>query len=179
MRRIACLIALCLAPASVLAAPPAADICKEAPPPPEPWASWGQSGHAIAGGEAASAPRLILGKPVLASLRPVSQVQFPAKPAKVQPKRYGGLFTLAVKEPARVGIALSGPAWVDVVTGSSASVAVDHGHGPECSGIRKIVWFDLGPGLHLVQIADAPTREIRVMAADARANRPLPPARDQ
>lgn len=178
MRRIACLLALCAVPLPALAAP-AADICKRAPPPPEPWTSWHQSGGAIAGGEPSSAPRLILGKPVVASLRPATQVQFPAKPGKAQPKTYGGLFTLALKAPARVGIALSGPVWVDVVIGRSAAASVDHGHGPECSGIRKIVWFDLAQGVHIVQIANAPGRHIRVMAADARANRPPPPMRDK
>ena len=174
MRRIACLLALCAAPMPAFAVPPA-DSCKDAPPPPEPWTSWGQSGTAIAGGEAASGPRIILGKPVRATLRPAAQVQFPSAPAKSAPKSYGGLFTLALRQPARVGIALSGPAWVDVVTGEHAQSSVDHGHGPECSGIRKIVWFDLSQGVHLVQISNAPQRQIRVMAADAGANRPRPP----
>lgn len=142
---------------------------------PEPWTSWTQSGDAIAGGDANSAPRLILGKPVLASLRPISQVQFPAKPARTEPKSYGGLFTVTLKTPARVGIGLSGPAWVDTVSGQIPNASVEHGHGPECSGIRKIVWFDLAPGTHWVQIANSASREIRVMAADAIANQPLPP----
>ena len=172
MRRIACLIALCAAPVAAAAGP---DPCRQAPPPQEPWTSWGQSGSAIAGGEAASGPRIILGKPVRATLRPAAQVQFPSAPVKSAPKSYGGLFTLALKQPARVGIALSGPAWVDVVTGQHSQSSVDHGHGPECSGIRKIVWFDLSQGVHLVQISNAPQREVRIMAADAQANRPLPP----
>jgi len=174
MRVTACLLALCLLPAPAHAEPSA--MCKDAPPPPEPWTSWMQSGNAIAGGEAASAPRLILGKPLAATLRPVAQVQFAATPGKGDAKSYGGLFTLALKAPARIGIGLSGPGWVDIVTGSVPQPSADHGHGPECSGIRKIVWFDLQPGLHTVQIADAPGREIRIMAADAAANRPLPPA---
>ena len=169
-RMIVCLLALCASvPAS--AAPQGTDMCREAPLPPEPWTSWMQSGTAIAGGEAATAPRLILGKPTLATLRPVTQVQFAAPVPALVPKSHGGLFTLALKAPARVGIALSGAAWIDVVTDHINQPSVDHGHGPECSGIRKIVWFDLQPGAHVVQIANAPAREIRVMAADALANR--------
>jgi len=170
---------LCVAPFAAQAASGRDDLCKEAPPPPEPWTSWSQSGNAIAGGEAAFAPRLILGKPVVASLRPVSQVQFAAASAESQPKTHGGLFSLAVKEPARVGIALSDPAGVDMVTERSPVPSVGHGHGPECSGISKIVWFDLRPGVHLVQIFNASGREIRIMAADAQANRPAPPLRNQ
>ncbi|ANI76541.1 MULTISPECIES: hypothetical protein [Sphingobium] len=174
MRVTACLLALCFVPALANAQP--ATVCKDAPPPPEPWTSWMQSGSAIAGAEPISAPRLILGKPVVATLRPVAQIQFAAAPAKIDAKSHGGLFTLAVKAPARIGVALSGPAWADVVIGSTSQPVVDHGYGLECSGIRKIVWFDLEPGLHIVQIANAPTREMRIMAADAIANRPLPRA---
>jgi len=172
MRLTACLLALSCIPALAHAQPAAK--CQDTPPPPEPWTSWAQSGSAIAGGEAASAPRLILGKPILATLRPNAQVQFVAPPAETGSKSNGGLFTLAVKFPARVGIALSAPAWVDIVTDRVAQPSVDHTHGPECSGIRKIVWFDLQPGLHIVQVSNAPAREIRLMAADAIANRSLP-----
>lgn len=178
MRRIACLMAFSLVPLPAGAVTQAVDACRQAPPPAEPWTSWSQSGTAVAGGEPATAPRLILGKPVVATLRPQGQVQFPVRPAQSGRSAQGGLFTLALKDPARVGIALSGPAWVDVITASSIVSAVDHGHGPDCSGIAKIVWFDLPPGVHLIALADASGRDIRVMAADARANRPRPPVPD-
>lgn len=173
MRVNACLLALCLTVAPAHARERSPAHCKEAPPPPEPWTSWMQSGRAIAGGEVASAPRLILGKPVIATLRPLSQVQFVVPPAGIEKKAYGGLFSLAVKVPARIGIGLSEPAWVDLVTKRAVQSSVDHGHGPECSSIAKILWFDLSPGLHIIQIANASARAIRIMAADAQANQPL------
>ena len=176
MRRIACLLALCVLPAPAEAAPPAPDMCQDAPPPPEPWTSWMQSGTAIAGGVPRSAPRLILGKPVVATLRPSVQVQYAVQRDQQRPKSHGGLFTLAVKTPARVGIGLSGPAWVDIVMDRQPVESVGDDHGPECSAIDRIVWFDLPAGIHLIQIADSPARELRVMAADALANRALPPA---
>ncbi|WP_313809529.1 hypothetical protein, partial [Sphingobium sp.] len=117
-------------------------------------------------------PRLILGKPVMASLRPGPQVQFVVPPGKNPPKSYAGLFTLSVKRPARIGMALSDAAWIDIAIGRTPLTSVDHGHGPACSGIRKIVWFDLPPGIHTIQIAAAPRPAIRIMAADAHANRP-------
>lgn len=144
----------------------------------EPWTSWTQSGAAVAGGESAAAPRLILGKPVTATLRPANYVQYAVKPGKGAGEGQGGLFTLSVKVPARVGIALSDAAWVDVVDGRTVLASVEHDHGPACSGIRKIVWFDLVAGVHLIQIAGAPGREIRIMAADAMANQSAPPAED-
>lgn len=144
--------------------------CTTSPVLEEPWASWPQSGDAIAGGTVDGAPRLILGKPVVATLRPAAQVQFPVPPGKSDAKSFGGLLTLSLKIPARVGIALSGPAWIDVVRGDAALKSVEHGHGPACSGIRKIVWFDLPAGLFTVQIANAPGGTVRVMAADAAAH---------
>jgi hypothetical protein len=114
---------------------------------------------------------LILGKPVIATLRPGDYVHFPVAPGKGGAQGHGGLFTLAVKTPARVGIALSDAAWVDVIKGTASVASVEHGHGAACSGIRKIVWFNLSAGLHTVQIANAPQATIRIMAADAIANR--------
>jgi hypothetical protein len=138
----------------------------------EPWTSWTQSGQARAGGQDHGAPALILGKPVVATLTPAAHVQFATPPGKGAKEGHGGLFALSLKQAARVGIALDGPAWVDVVTGVEAVASVEHGHGPACSGIRKIVWFDLPAGRHMVQIAGSKAATVRVMAADAMANQP-------
>jgi len=160
-------------PALAQADAKSAPACPEKPVIAEPWTSWTRSGTAIAGHDVAGAPALILGKPVTATLHPVAHVQFAADPARVpDAKSYAGLFRLSLKAPARVGIALSAGAWVDVVTGKTPAASVDHGHGATCSGIRKIVWFALPAGIHMVQIANAGAETIRVMAADARANQP-------
>lgn len=170
--------ALCLTALTPLAAWAQADAgaapaCPEKPVIAEPWTSWTQSGTAIAGHDVAGAPALILGKPVSATLHPVAHVRFAADPARApDAKSYAGLFRLSLKVPAKVGIALSVGAWVDVVTGKTPAVSVGHGHGAPCSGIRKIVWFALPAGTHRVQIANAKAETIRVMAADARANQP-------
>lgn len=155
------LVAADPAPAPAKAAPD----CAVAPVLEEPWTSWNQSGSMTAGGTVAGAPSLILGKPVTATLRPGAQVQFPVAPGKNEAKSWGGLFALSLNIPARVGIGLSGPAWVDMVSGDAVVASTTHGHGPDCSGIRKIVWFDLPAGKHLVQIANAPGDTIRIMAA--------------
>ena len=160
--------------ALLLAAAPAADpLCATPAPLAEPWTSWTQSGQGRAGTQTHRAPALILGKPVVATLTPAAHVQFAVPPGKGATEGFGGLFTLALKQAARVGVGLSGPAWVDVVTGTTPVASADHGHGPDCSGLRKIVWFNLPAGRHLVQIAGSKTAEVRVMAADAKANQPL------
>lgn len=49
------------------------------------------------------------------------------------------------------GIALDQPGWIDVVPGAAGGApltSVAHGHGPDCSTIRKIVRFELAPGTY-------------------------------
>lgn len=158
--------------ALLLAAVPA-PACAAPAPLAEPWTSWTQSGQAKAGAQVQGAPTLILGKPVVAALTPAAYVQFATTPGKGAKEGHGGLFGLSLKATARIGIALSGPAWVDVVTGTTPVASVEHGHGPDCSDIRKIVWFDLPAGRHIIQIAGSKDASIRIMAADAKANQPL------
>lgn len=161
-----------LAALLISAAPVPAIDCANPAPLVEPWTSWTQSGQAQAGALTHGAPALILGKPVVATLSPAAHIQFAVLPGKGAKEGHGGLFTLSLRQAARVGIALDGSAWVDVVTGTVAVPSVEHGHGPACSDIRKIIWFDLSAGRHLVQIAGSNAATVRVMAADARANQP-------
>ncbi|MCP1469707.1 hypothetical protein J3E64_001389 [Sphingobium sp. OAS761] len=151
---------------------PAEAGCAAPAPLAEPWTSWTQSGQVRAGTQADGAPSLILGKPVTATLTPADYVHYVLPPAKGAASGHGGIFTLSLRTAARVGIALSGRAWIDVVAGADLVPSVDHGHGPQCSGIRKIVWFDMTAGRHIVQVAGSPDAEIRLMAADAVANQP-------
>lgn len=171
MLRIACLLALCIASVPARAAAEPTNDCAHSPLPAEPWTSWRQSGRAVAGGEVMSAPRLTLGKPVLATLRPSTQVQFLVQPS-TQHGLQGGLFTFVLKKAARVGIALSTPARIEIVTDRIMTPSIGADEGPDCSGILSIRWFDLPEGAHVVQISGAKTRLIRVMAADATANQP-------
>ncbi|CAN5173506.1 hypothetical protein BH10PSE12_BH10PSE12_20060 [soil metagenome] len=162
------LMSLILAPAAYAQEPQPA--CLEKPQIAEPWTNWTQNSNAIAGygvGDAASLP---LGQPRTAQLHPVAQVQYPVPPGKPPAaKSFGGLFRVNLARPARVGIGLSGPAWVDVVAGEGLAPAIEHGHGLPCSGIAKIVWFDLPVGASIVAIAGAPDTAIRIMAADSAA----------
>jgi hypothetical protein len=57
-------------------------------------------------------------------------------------------------------VALSAGAWVDVVQGGTIAQSVAHGHGPECSGIRKIVSFHLAPGRYVLQLVASDVPEV-------------------
>ncbi|WP_447726904.1 hypothetical protein [Sphingomonas koreensis] len=65
----------------------------------------------------------------------------------------GGAVTIGfkVEKAGRYGVALDQRGWIDVmpdVAGGEALKSVVHGHGPQCSTIRKIVRFDLQPGAY-------------------------------
>lgn len=136
-----------------------------------PWQDWANIKPGVAGHQAGDAKTLLLGSALVASLHSIAHIQYVVKPGKpVAAGTFGGMFRLNLAKPSRVGIALSGAAWLDVVTGTTTAVSLDHGHGPDCSGIRKIVWFDLPRGANLVQIANAPTDSIRIMAIEKPAD---------
>ncbi|RYG77424.1 MAG: hypothetical protein EON59_17290 [Alphaproteobacteria bacterium] len=62
------------------------------------------------------------------------------------------------------GIALDQPGWIDVAAkGGAALVSVKHGHGPDCSTIRKIVRFELKPGAYTLTLAKLTKPVAKVM----------------
>ncbi|WP_374526477.1 hypothetical protein [Sphingopyxis sp.] len=83
---------------------------------------------------------------------------------KPDPFKYGGLVPIEVKKPARLVVALDAGAWIDLVRDAKFVTSVTHGHGPACSGIRKMVEFDVTPGRYVLQISSAPAASIRAMA---------------
>jgi len=50
-----------------------------------------------------------------------------------------------------------------VVSGGKAAASVAHSHGPDCSGVRKMVDFPLTPGTYTLQIAGSRQRAITVL----------------
>ena len=64
------------------------------------------------------------------------------------------------------GVALDQAGWIDLVPGTEGGTAlpsVKHGHGPECSTIRKIVRFDLKPGLYRLYVSGLSTPRVKAM----------------
>lgn len=152
-------------------AQPAAAMADGCPPEPvvaDPWLTWNSPAKVDAGHGVQDAAPIPLARAFDAALHPIAHVRFAAAPGKpLLAKSHGGVFRLNLAWAAHVGIALSGPAWVDVVQGATPVASVAHGHGAPCSGIAKTVWFDLAEGAYTVQLANAPDAAIRIMAADA------------
>lgn len=62
------------------------------------------------------------------------------------------------------GIALDQPGWIDVSPRGGAPLAsVSHGHGPDCSTIRKIVRYDLQPGDYTLTLSKLTRPQAKVM----------------
>lgn len=64
------------------------------------------------------------------------------------------------------GVALDQGGWIDVLPGAEGGAAlnsVKHGHGPECSTIRKIVRFDLTPGLYRLYVTGLAGQKVKAM----------------
>ena len=150
----------------VHAAETAAPACPaHAAPLPAPWTAWAKPQPAKSFDTATPSGFLSLDTAYDVTLFPIDKVSFALQPGKPIPlDRFGGVFALAVPHAAKVGIALSDGAWIDVINGDTAEATLEHGHGPDCSGIRKIVWFDLKDGIYRIQIEGAPKGSIRFMA---------------
>jgi len=99
---------------------------------------------------------LALGGEAQLTLKPATSVGF--KPALTRPAKegtFGGYFPVDVDKPGRYRIAASQGAWIDLVQKGERLKSADHAHGAPCSGIAKIVAFDLQPGRYWVQLSEA------------------------
>jgi hypothetical protein len=126
-------------------------------PVPAEWSGWSTTTPLTADLQAGGRKEMVLA--------PVGSVKLAAAPVKPPVTgMYAGVVAFDVARPGRAWIALDQGAWIDVVKDGAIVKSVTHGHGPKCSGIRKIVDFDLTPGRYIVQIVNAPKDRIGVMA---------------
>lgn len=110
--------------------------------------------------------KLAIGSEAMLALKPASAVDF--KPALARPAKdgtFGGYFPLDVAKAGRYRIGLSQAAWLDTVQKGERLKPADHAHGPACSGIAKIVAFDLQPGRYWLQLSNAKDASIGVEVA--------------
>lgn len=147
---------------------PAPPACTAPAPLPPELAGWAimkplRAASEVKGIAAATLP---IGSGVRAALLPTPKVAYPVRPEKPGGSvSSGGLFGFEVVRAGRYRVALDSGAWVDVVAGGTPAVSVAHGHGPACSGVRKMVDFDLAPGRYLLQIAGNGSPTIGLMVA--------------
>lgn len=134
--------------------------------PPAELSGWNQRVTVPAGDDARSAPQLEMGKGIDGFLRATPQVRYVLRPEKPGGSvSFGGLYAFTVKEAGNYRVALGSAAWIDVVKAGAAVSSIAHGHGPDCSGIRKMVDFTLEPGEYLLQISANPEAKLPLLVA--------------
>ena len=109
-----------------------------------------------------SAPAKVLrvGVPVEVAALPAARVKWAVRPGKPGP---GAVLRFSIARAGVYQVGLSHGAWIDVVRGGKALASVAHGHGPLCTGLRKIVDFRLARGSYVLQLAAMPEATIKVM----------------
>jgi hypothetical protein len=88
------------------------------------------------------------------ALHPTPKIAYAVRPAKPGGSvSYGGIVRFTVQQAGTWRVALGSGAWIDVIKGKKVIASTAHGHGPDCSGIRKMVDYRLQPGRYILQIA--------------------------
>ena len=109
---------------------------------------------------------LTLGKGYEAGLLNTPKVTMPVQPEKPGGSvAYAGLFSFTVETEGAYTVALSTPAWIDVLEDGKSLEPTSFGHGPTCTTIRKMVVFSLKPGLHALQVSANPAATVKLMVA--------------
>jgi hypothetical protein len=121
---------------------------------------------AAASGQELGVATLTVGAAVKAALHPSAAVAFALPPEHAPPSgSNGGLFAFTVTQAGRFRVALGAGVWVDVVKDGRAMATSAHGHGPDCTGIRKMVDYQLQPGRYTLQLSGATAPTLQVMVA--------------
>ncbi|UDF04360.1 hypothetical protein [Asticcacaulis sp. AND118] len=129
-----------------------------------PFTHWLHAAPVKATADTAGAPALSIGKPVKVTLLDSTRVAY--KRARATPPAtptYSGTLTFTVVQARTYGIAAGTGVWIDVVKDGETLKSSKHGHGPDCSGVRKIVDFDLQPGAYEVRLIDNKTADVTIM----------------
>ncbi|MDP1028500.1 homogentisate 1,2-dioxygenase [Sphingomonas sp. KR1UV-12] len=114
----------------------------------------------------ASGGALTPGRSTSLALVPAARQGFTPPPGhKADAGSFGGTAEVTVEAAGRYRIMLDGAAWIDLVADKLALTSVAHGHGAPCSGVRKMVDFDLKPGHYTLQVSGAKAPRIQVMLA--------------
>lgn len=158
-------LVLALLPVQAVAQMSPAPACAAPVEPVGDYAPWGHPGAIRAGDDVAHAPVLPLGAAGRIALHSTPQVYYQVRPEKPGGTvSYGGILILDITKGGTYRIALGSAAWLDVIGKDGPLRSTAHGHGPDCTGIRKVVEFSLLPGRYTVQIAANGAPDVTVMA---------------
>ncbi|WP_155847405.1 hypothetical protein [Asticcacaulis sp. AC402] len=136
---------------------------------PSAFQSWTRPNTLTAASSAPDQPQIQIGQSYIVQLKPVRETAYDPAPKTVKPDTFGGLLMLTVKAAGDYTVALDSPVWVDVIRDGQAVESITHGHGPDCTSLRKKVVFLLTPGTFTVQLANARDATVKI---EVEAGRP-------
>ena len=111
---------------------------------------------------------LVIGQAVDLALAPTPKVKYALRPERPGGSvSHGGLAAFQIETAGIYRVAIDSAAWLDVVSDGKSLESVSHGHGPDCSGVRKMVDFNLQPGVYVLQIVGNGTPTVRVLVTTA------------
>lgn len=152
--------------ATPVAGQAATQTCSVVAPPPAELAAWVSRTKLAAATDPAqlSGARIVPGEAIDAVLSPGAKVRFGDGPSRARDVGdNAGIFAFSVDRPGTYRVALGSGGWVDVIEGGQAVESTAHGHGPDCSGIVKMVDFPLKAGEHLLQIEGSKEASVGVL----------------
>lgn len=124
---------------------------------------WSQQAPVAAGITAGGGANVVPGQAVLVSLHPANLLTL--RPAPKAVTANGGTLTLTIDAPGTYRVALGGKAWIDLVRDGKALSSAAHGHGPKCTGVRKMVDFALTAGRYTIQLSGSEASSMALMVA--------------
>jgi len=136
--------------------PEAQPVCpRDAAPLPPELAGWESRKPMTAATDGASLAGATLapGAAVDLVLPPTPAVTYVLRPSRPGGSvSHGGMAKVVIGDAGTYRVAIGSAAWIDVVKDGISLESVAHGHGPACSGVRKMVDFALQPGSYVLQI---------------------------
>ena len=127
-------------------------------------AGWSDQTPVSAGVKPGEGATVSVGQAALVSLHPAKHLAL-APVAKTAADGNGGTLTLAVTAPGTYRVALGAKAWIDLVQSGKALASTSHGHGPKCTGVRKLVDFKLAPGNYAIQLSGSDAESVALLVA--------------
>ncbi|HTN15113.1 MAG TPA: hypothetical protein VL094_09930 [Sphingomonadaceae bacterium] len=132
--------------------------CEAPVPVPAEWAGWESPSPAPQDGAIAA------GTAWRFTLAPVEQVPLTGFDGKELPEgSMGAVLTFTAPVEGTYLITVGDPMWIDVIGPDGVVESSAHGHGPDCSGIGKIVYFPLKPGAYRLELSAAQVDTSRLM----------------
>lgn len=107
---------------------------------------------------------LTIGRAAALSLHPTRQVTYLTQPEKPGGSvAFGGMVEINIQVAGTYQVGIASGAWLDVLKDKTPVISTAHGHGPDCTSIRKVVDFPLTPGRYVIQISANADPKIAIM----------------